>query len=186
MTSKGPESVTLEVGENDASRSSSDGARRDSVAYGKTFEHFLNPNSSRMRSWESFVILTIIICVKLEFFQAAFTTRYVAIWILVYCFDLIFLLDIILRFYLGYMKDGILITDKAKIRSHYLRRKFPIDVFTILPIDLVILLWPGITAPGVLRYLAFYRLLPKFVRLHRVPPFFGKHLQPVYLLVSLF
>ncbi|PIK48174.1 tetrameric potassium-selective cyclic nucleotide gated channel [Apostichopus japonicus] len=172
MASKGPESVTLEVGENDASRSSSDGARRDSVAYGKTFEHFLNPNSSRMRSWESFVILTIIVGVPLEFFQAAFTTKWVPIWVLVYLFDLIFLGDIILRFYLGYMKDGILITDKAKIRSHYLRRKFPIDVFTIIPIDLVVLFWLG--TPGILQILAFCRLLPKVVRLHRIPPFFGK------------
>ncbi|XP_071851243.1 uncharacterized protein [Apostichopus japonicus] len=172
MASKGPESVTLEVGENDASRSSSDGARRDSVAYGKTFEHFLNPNSSRMRSWESFVILTIIVGVPLEFFQAAFTTKWVPIWVLVYLFDLIFLGDIILRFYLGYMKDGILITDKAKIRSHYLRRKFPIDVFTIIPIDLVVLFWLG--TPGILQILAFCRLLPKVVRLHRIPPFFEK------------
>lgn len=174
MAAREPESVTLEVDENDVSRSSSEGARRDSVAYGKTFQHFLNPNSSRMRSWESFVIFTIIVGICLELFQVAFSTEFYIIWVLVYLFDLVFLVDIILHFFLGYMKDGILITDKTKLRSHYLRTNFPFDVFTILPIDLLVLIIPGVGAPNIMRNLAIYRCVTRVVRAVRIPAFFEK------------
>ncbi|XP_071497085.1 uncharacterized protein [Diadema antillarum] len=134
---------------------------------------FLNPQNSRMRAWETLIVITILTTFSLDLFIAAFDSRIVALWIVLYTCDILFLMDIVMRFFLGYMKDGILITDSNKIKIHYLRTTFPLDFFTILPTDLLVLAYPGITEPArVWKWVATYRFANRCLRALRLNTYF--------------
>ena len=58
--------------------------------------------------------------------------------------DIFFFIDIIFNFHTSFVgDDGGVVTDQAKIRRHYLRTGFPIDVLACLPYDLINVINPN-------------------------------------------
>lgn len=148
---------------------------RPAVGYRAPTAFYLSPNTRRMRLWESFVVITVIASLCIEVFMPAFDTTIIVLWILSYFFDVVFLIDIFLRFFLAYMIDGILITDLKKIIRHYLRTTFILDFYSVLPVDLLVFVHPGVDADEVWRWLAIYRCINRLVRAHRLLSYFGKY-----------
>ncbi|XP_077978719.1 uncharacterized protein LOC144434138 [Glandiceps talaboti] len=132
---------------------------------------YISPHTTSMRLWECIVVVTVVITFSLEMFLAAFDSQLVILWVIAYVFDFLYVLEIIRHFFLGYMENGILITDRQKIRKHYLQTTFILDLFTVLPLDLLVFISPGIV-PGHMKTLAQYRCINRLLRVHRVLSFF--------------
>lgn len=147
---------------------------RTVVGYKAPEEFFLSPNHKRMRVWETFVICTVICTLCVDSFMPAFDTKIITLWVFAYSFDIVFVIDICLRFIIAYMQDGILITDRRLIRRHYLRTTFSVDLFSVLPLDLLVLVSPGLGSAGIIRRLAQYRCINRLFRGHRIYSYFGK------------
>jgi cyclic nucleotide gated channel alpha 2 len=91
---------------------------------------------------------------------------YPIVWIIMdYGFgDLIYLIDIGLKFFIGFMQNGELCVDKRKIAKKYLQSvQFKIDVISLLPLDLFYFILPIEYAYTSLPILRLNRLL-KFSR----------------------
>uniref|UniRef100_A0A1S4MLC8 Ion transport domain-containing protein n=2 Tax=Pediculus humanus subsp. corporis TaxID=121224 RepID=A0A1S4MLC8_PEDHC len=57
-----------------------------------------------------------------------------------YMSDLLYLIDIVFHFRTGYLEDGVLQTDAAKLRNHYMNSTtFYIDCLCLLPLDFLYL-----------------------------------------------
>uniref|UniRef100_A0A8C7JK48 Cyclic nucleotide-gated potassium channel n=1 Tax=Oncorhynchus kisutch TaxID=8019 RepID=A0A8C7JK48_ONCKI len=52
-----------------------------------------------------------------------------------YCLDVIFLLNIISRFYIGYESNGVVIIDSKPVQRKYLRTWFIMDLLAVLPFE---------------------------------------------------
>uniref|UniRef100_A0A8C8REC8 Cyclic nucleotide gated channel subunit alpha 4 n=1 Tax=Pelusios castaneus TaxID=367368 RepID=A0A8C8REC8_9SAUR len=93
--------------------------------------------------------------------------QYLPVWLaLDYLCDLLYLMDIAVRFYTGFLEQGILIQDRAQI-SQRCRRSARLlwDVASVLPTDLLYL-WLGLHVPALRanRLLRTPRLLEAFDR----------------------
>ncbi len=148
---------------------------RTVVGYRAPYAFYLSPNTKRMRLWESFVVITVICTVCVDIFMPAFDSRITVLWVLAYFFDVVFLIDICLRFFLGYMIDGILVSDLGMICRHYLKTTFFVDFFTVLPLDLLVFASPGVGSDEIMKRLAQYRCINRIFRGHRIISYFGKH-----------
>ena len=135
---------------------------------------FLNPQNNRVRAWETLIIIAILTAYSLDLFLAAFDSDILQLWIILYTCDVLYLIDIVMSFFRGYMKDGILIADSNKIKRHYLRTTFPIDLFTILPTDLIALAYPGLGSPRIWKLIANYRFANRVFRIYRIFVYFGE------------
>ncbi|XP_070566365.1 uncharacterized protein [Ptychodera flava] len=135
-------------------------------------QFYLSPHTTAMRLWECCIVITVAITFSLEMFLAAFDSQLLVLWVIAYLFDFIYLLDIVRHFFLGYMENGILITDRRKIRKHYLLTTFIVDLFTVLPLDLLVFISPGVV-PGHMKRLAQYRCINRLLRVHRILSFFN-------------
>lgn len=131
----------------------------------------VNPRSDLYRYWETVnSICTFLTCLFVPF-QASFDSRSSALWAFAYIFDVLFLVDVLLRFRVGYFNKGTLITDQALIRRRYLLGKFIPDLLTLIPLDLL--------AFGVGTHLRWHQTLSllrlnRILRVHRLISFFGK------------
>ena len=88
--------------------------------------------------------------------QASFTTDSTFLWVVIYLFDVMFIMDISLNFYLAYFTaNGILVTDRRKIVMRYLRGPFVLDLLCVIPLDFLAF---AIQSQSMARSLAFLRL----------------------------
>ncbi|XP_015423510.1 PREDICTED: LOW QUALITY PROTEIN: cyclic nucleotide-gated cation channel alpha-4 [Myotis davidii] len=64
---------------------------------------------------------------------------YLAAWfVLDYTSDLLYLLDIVVRFHTGFLEQGILVVDKGRISSRYVRTwSFCLDLASLVPTDVL-------------------------------------------------
>lgn len=64
---------------------------------------------------------------------------YSFVWIVMdYSADFIYLLDILIRFFTGFMENGEICTEKRKIAKKYVTSlQFKIDIFSLLPLDAI-------------------------------------------------
>jgi hypothetical protein len=114
------------------------------------------------------VVFVLVTCTLIPY-QLAFQHEVDVIGsVIIYGLDLVFLADIILNFRTSFRHNGTEINDRAKIRRHYLRRMFAVDVISTLPLDLLWLLWAGldttaVSAVLVLRMLRLLRMVRLFV-----------------------
>ena len=65
-------------------------------------------------------------------------------------FDIVFVMDIVVNFHLGYFdKDQrVWVLDKSKIRHHYICGSFVLDVVSTFPFDIVGVIMPAPTCAG--------------------------------------
>ena len=129
---------------------------------------------SRFRSvWDIVILVLIIVSCVLIPYQLAFQHEVRPLGsVIVYAIDLIFFVDILLNFRTTYRAHGIEITDPRKIRLHYLRTMFLVDLLATLPFDALLLTWPdvhvfstsGVLILRMLRLLRVVRLIVIFTR----------------------
>ncbi|XP_005380184.1 PREDICTED: cyclic nucleotide-gated cation channel alpha-4 isoform X2 [Chinchilla lanigera] len=90
----------------------------------------------------------------------------VAWFVLDYTSDLLYLLDIVVHFHTGFLEQGILVVDKGRIASRYIRTwGFVLDLASLIPTDLVYMqLGPHIPTLRLNRFLRVPRLFEAFDR----------------------
>ena len=131
----------------------------------------INPRSDIHRYWETFSSVCIFVTCLIVPFQASFISEFATLWAFAYIFDVLFFLDMVLRFCVGYFSKGNLITDKSFIRKRYLRGKFLLDLLSIIPLDFLVF--------GVGQHLRWHHTLSllrlnRVLRVNRLLSFFGK------------
>ncbi|XP_050796038.1 cyclic nucleotide-gated cation channel alpha-4 [Gopherus flavomarginatus] len=113
----------------------------------------LDPSGDLHYWWLSVMVLPIlynwIILICRSCFPAV-QQQHLALWLsLDYLSDLLYLLDIAVRFHTGFLEQGILVRDRAQISQRYLRSAHvPWDVASVLPTDLLYLQL-GLHVPAV-------------------------------------
>lgn len=82
--------------------------------------------------------------------------------------DLIYLVDIAIQFHVGYLEQGILVTDTQKLRSHYYQSsKFYRDIASVFPVFAMnLLLWSWTDHPLIIAR------FPRFLKLTSLIKFF--------------
>ena len=135
------------------------------------FPFVINPRSSLFRYWEIVSSICIFLTCLIVPFQASFNSQSPPLWALAYIFDVLYLVDVSLRFFVGYFSKGTLITDRSLIRRRYLRGMFIPDILTLIPLDLL--------AFGVGTHLRWHQTLTvlrlnRILRVLRLLSFFGK------------
>lgn len=146
------------------------------------FPFVINPRSSLFRYWETVSSIFIFSTSLIVPYQASFDSQSSTLWALAYIFDALYLVDVSLRFLVGYFSKGTLITDRSLIRRRYLRGMFIPDLLTLLPLDLL--------AFGVGTHLRWHQTLTllrlnRILRVLRLLSFFGR-LHTFCLLVDMF
>lgn len=131
----------------------------------------INPRSDLYRCLETVSSLCIFLTCLIVPFQASFNSQSRTLWAFAYIFDVLFLVDVLLRFCVGYFSKGTLITDRSLIRRRYLRGKFLPDLLTVIPLDLL--------AFGVGTHLRWHQTLSllrlnRILRVYRLLSFFGE------------
>ena len=131
----------------------------------------INPRSDFYRYWETVSSVCIFLNCLIVPFQASFNAQCSTLWAFAYVFDVLFLGDVLLRFFVGYFSKGSLIIDRSLIRRRYLRGKFVPDLLSIIPLDLL--------AFGVGTHLRWHQTLSllrlnRILRVYRLLSFFGE------------
>ena len=104
-----------------------------------------------------------------------------------FCLTTIFAVDIVVNFFLAYHKKGKrkLETSLSKIRRRYLRKMFWVDLFALLPWDMIVMAGLHINAeddagpPGTSllpSYVAILKWLT-LLRMYRIVELFVRHLE---------
>ena len=87
--------------------------------------------------------------------------------------DVLYFAHIIIKFYVGYIQEGTLITNRKSIRNKYLSREFCFDILSALPLDAAELFLGN--KPSYQWYIfQKYEGLRRILRFHSVTIFFGK------------
>lgn len=119
---------------------------------------FVDPDSSFQRKWNLLVLIAIVynaIMIPLQLgFQIDFGHNIIA---LDYLLDAIYFSDIYFSFFRAYYHEGELVTDLKKIRSHYLKGWFSIDIIASFPLD-ILALFIGIEYFGGMAFLPLLRI----------------------------
>ena len=154
----------------------------EQYCFATSSDSVLEPFQFRVRVWEAVIATISFLSCILNAFQASFSTEYVAIWILVYIFDIFIILDIVFICYLAYFNEsGVLITDRRKILKRYFHGMFVVDVFSILPLEAFVLFANYQTK--LLKTAAYWRL-NRLIQFSKTMSFMSKHMQFCYTVKS--
>ncbi|XXQ39126.1 Cyclic nucleotide-binding domain-containing protein [Plasmodiophora brassicae] len=104
------------------------------------------PDSPFVTVWLTILTAMITFAVYAVPFETAFETDSVLLTAVSIVIDAFFILDIVRKFRTGFMDEGRLIRDPARIRKHYLNGSFAIDLVASVPMD-IIRLWLPHTSP---------------------------------------
>uniref|UniRef100_A0AAY4BLN7 Cyclic nucleotide-binding domain-containing protein n=1 Tax=Denticeps clupeoides TaxID=299321 RepID=A0AAY4BLN7_9TELE len=122
--------------------------KEDEINVAKNFtiwrEWVIDPSGDFYYGWLQFMTLpisynwVIIIC-RSCFYDIE--ENFLAVWLtLDYISDLVYVADTVVRFRTGFLEQGILVCDLARLKKRYLRSsRFPWDVASLLPTDLLYL-----------------------------------------------
>lgn len=134
----------------------------DTVEFG--WQMVIDPSGRLAHWWSSIVSLSFlynfwVVISRFEFGEIRPET--VAIWFtLDYTADALYLLDIVVHLRTGYMEDGVLQTDRAKLRAHYMSSsQFYVDCLCLVPLDFLYLTMGFNSLLRVGRLLKFYRYM---------------------------
>nr|XP_014341812.1 PREDICTED: cyclic nucleotide-gated cation channel subunit A-like [Latimeria chalumnae] len=101
-----------------------------------------SPKNRWIRIWECVVAASSFISTLLVMFQVYFDTSYTAAWGIQYFMDVVYLLNIFSRFYIGLESHGVVITDAFLVRKRYLQGWFHLDTISTLPFELITMAYP--------------------------------------------
>ncbi|MGF1492695.1 MAG: ion transporter [Microcoleaceae cyanobacterium] len=122
------------------------------------------PNSKQVTAWESLIVLITLYNYIVIPFRIAFRGGSSNLWItLDYLTDFILIIDIFLRFYIGYIDRGEMVTDKVKIQQHYFSKDFKLYLLASFPLDLIFRLIFPTSSIRSLRLLGILRI-PRLLR----------------------
>ncbi|XP_048022697.1 uncharacterized protein LOC125253005 isoform X2 [Megalobrama amblycephala] len=96
-----------------------------------------SPKEHNVRMWNMFISMTCLAAVLVALYELFFNSTVQALIFIRYSLDLIFILNIISRFYIGYETHGVVITDPKKARKKYLRTWFLLDLLSVLPLETI-------------------------------------------------
>ncbi|XP_032231588.2 uncharacterized protein LOC5507177 [Nematostella vectensis] len=131
----------------------------------------IHPRSRLFRAWDSISVFLCYLTSILVTYQASFDSSVQTFMALGYMLDLIFLSDMVSRFYLAYYEKAKLITDRRLIRQEYLRGPFVWHLLSILPLDVLVL---ALQSEEMMWHQALSLLrLNRLLRLHRLVEYFG-------------
>ncbi|WP_287274949.1 MULTISPECIES: cyclic nucleotide-gated ion channel [unclassified Okeania] len=125
----------------------------------------LHPDSKFIRSWQVLIVFITIYNALIVPFRIAFKNKFDSFWVILDIIgDVILILDICIRFHIGYFEYGEYIQDKKNIAQRYRNRLFSRHLVASIPGDLI----ARIFAPKSLFIIALLR----FPRLFRLPQFY--------------
>ncbi|XP_031433622.2 potassium channel KAT4-like isoform X2 [Clupea harengus] len=119
----------------------------------------LSPKHRTARLWNLFIALTSLLAFSVSMFRVFFTEDLELISTIYYCLDFIFLLNIISCFFVGYEKDGVVITDASNVRRRYLHTWFIVDVCSLIPLEMFSHFW---SLNRCLRVLRLFSIINSF------------------------
>jgi hypothetical protein len=107
----------------------------------------LAPDGRCIYIWSYFVVFAIrynlwVLILRIAFPRAQ--TEFNVVWLFFdYFCDLVYLLDVLISFRTGFLEEGILIANTKKIASSYTKSKrFVADVLSLLPTDILYVIYP--------------------------------------------
>ncbi|XP_059400985.1 cyclic nucleotide-gated cation channel alpha-3-like [Carassius carassius] len=101
-----------------------------------------SPKQRNIRLWNAFISIICLASVTLSLYELFFNSTVTGIIFTRYSLDLIFIFNIISRFYIGYETHGVVITDPKKVRKKYLRTWFLLDLLSVLPLETIAVAFP--------------------------------------------
>lgn len=143
----------------------------ESQVVGRNRRHFsfqLSQSSWVSQLWEAIIAGSIIISTFFVTFQAAFHAGVVWQLVIIYLLDALYLGATALRFFTGYTKRGVVITDRRKIALQYLKTSFIPDVLSLLPFEIFAFAFNNVS------FAAAFLRLNRCIRWYRVWVFLGK------------
>ncbi|XP_073695562.1 cyclic nucleotide-gated cation channel alpha-3-like [Garra rufa] len=129
-----------------------------------------SPKQQNVRAWNAFISITCLATGIIALYEMFFNSTVPGIIFTRYSLDLVFILSIISRFYIGYETHGVVITDPRKVRKKYLRTWFLLDVLSVLPLETITIAFPQLR---FMRYAYANRCLRLF-RLFGILSMFSK------------
>ncbi|XP_073775300.1 cyclic nucleotide-gated cation channel alpha-3-like isoform X4 [Danio rerio] len=126
-----------------------------------------SPKQRNVRLWSAFFSLTCLAAVLECLFELFFNSDISGLSFMRYILDVIFIINIISRFFIGYEVHGVVITDPKKVRKKYLRTWFFFDLLSVLPFQALKQVHP------YMRFLEASRCLRVF-RLFTIISYFSK------------
>ena len=130
--------------------------------------------SKWLAPWEALVAASILPSITLVIFQAAFDAGIVWQWAVVYVLDAVYVASMLVRFLSGYMKRGVLITERKKVVLNYLKRSFFVDLLSVLPLEILAFAVLGSESRGEKLALAAFLRLNRCIRCYRVWTFISE------------
>ncbi|XP_059155739.1 cyclic nucleotide-gated cation channel alpha-3-like [Physella acuta] len=132
---------------------------------------YVDPSDSFYYRWLFVISIAVLYNVVFIIARSVFwelQSTFFILWLsLDYLSDFIYALDIFIQFRTGYLEQGLMVVDPAKLRKNYLKTKTCyIDIASLLPTDLFYFLKGGLDIP----YVRFNRLL----RVRRLLEFFDR------------
>jgi hypothetical protein len=135
---------------------------------------YLIPEGPFLSNWDRLVVVcTIANCILLAF-MVAFNFHTLAAWIACYLIDILYLVDLYMRFHVAYLQNGFWVVFPKEMAEYYLHsREFIYDVFCNLPTDFIALGWAGRDFDSALYILCLVRLV-KMIRAGKIVIYFRK------------
>ncbi|MFO7029822.1 cyclic nucleotide-binding protein [Limnospira fusiformis CCALA 023] len=131
-----------------------------------------DPESKEVFLWECLLVLVILYNFIVIPFRIAFDTTTSHLWLGIdLAADLIFIMDIFLRFRMAYIDQGECITDLQKIAQNYLATYLKMNLAASLPLDLMarlffpqlsVLILAILRIPRLLRLSQFFRIFRRW------------------------
>ncbi|WRH66153.1 MAG: ion transporter [Planktothrix sp. GU0601_MAG3] len=102
----------------------------------------LHPESKFLTVWEALLVFVTLYNCFIIPFRMAFNAIIFDFWFLIDCLaDFILILDIFLRFHIGYIDEGEVVKDKQKISHYYRNTDFKSNLLASLPINILVYLF---------------------------------------------
>ncbi|CAL8363568.1 unnamed protein product [Lota lota] len=103
----------------------------------------ISPKETVVRKWNITIVLLSLLSVSFSLFELFFDSTIGVIRGIRYGFDVVFLINIISRFYIGYEYNGVVINNDAQlVRRNYLKTWFLIDALGVIPLEFVGFMYP--------------------------------------------
>lgn len=142
--------------------------------YGETFPVDKRPrwiilqNNRYKILWDFFIMLLLLFISIVVPTRLAFTDEETFSWMIVYAFiDLMFLLDILIIFFTSYTSKQREVVTHKQIAVNYLKSWFAFDIFSIIPLDYIVVNDEEVKLNSLIRVAKIARLY-KIFRLFRM------------------
>ena len=132
----------------------------------------INPSSVVYQTWEGVIALVSLYSTLAVTFRISFQEN-ITLRRLLIAVDVLYFAHIIIKFYVGYIQEGTLITNRKFIQNKYLSREFCFDILSALPLDAAEL-FHGDKPSYQWHVFQKYEGLRRILRFHSVTTFFGK------------